>query len=303
MSKRQLASYVVVAVVAFLVGATSLVGAQALLQVPDANGVVHTCYKKDNGQWRVVNDATDCLPSEVSLDLNQLGPAGPKGDTGVGATGATGTQGATGATGTQGATGTSGTQGVAGATGTVGATGPAGPTGLVGATGVTGATGATGPIGPVGATGPAGGSGSSGASGTTGTTGPTGATGSTGATGATGSTGPNPAHLTVQPDSAALTSFASHPDTVTFTVTNTGDASTGALTLTFTQSGTAAMSFSSGSCSGATLAPSASCTFTVTMPAFGQFTPDRFGEGTVSVTASPGGTLTVFVTGEFVGGL
>ena len=172
MTRRRFASSLVILVVGFMLGATSFAGAQAILQVPDANGVVHTCFKKDNGQWRVANAAADCLPSEVALDMNQRGPAGaagpqgPRGDTG--SAGANGAIGATGITGRDGLTGATGPQGPNGTNGATGGTGPQGVAGAIGA------TGATGPIGATGATGPGG----------------TGGGGASGATGATGSSGP-----------------------------------------------------------------------------------------------------------------
>ena len=207
---RRLASFIAVGVVCFVLGASTFAAAVAVLQVPDAAGVIHACYQKNNGQLRVVNAAADCNPSEVALDWNQRGtggPAGPAGATGAsgsvgaaggpGATGASGTNGsqgatgvgATGATGSSGAIGATGPQGPTGDTGTIGATGAAGASGAAGGTGGAGATGPTGPIGATGATG-AGGSGGSGASGATGTTGATGSTGSTGGGGPSACTWP-----------------------------------------------------------------------------------------------------------------
>jgi hypothetical protein len=94
--------------------------------IPDANGVVHTCYSKATGTWRPidVDKGEKCKSGEVSLDLNQKGQTG--------------------------ATGPTGPTGPTGATGSTGATGPAGPTGSTGPAGPTGPTGATGATGPAG---------------------------------------------------------------------------------------------------------------------------------------------------------
>jgi hypothetical protein len=47
---------------------------------PAPTGDVLTgCYKKINGQLRIVNDAAQCLPSEVAVSWNIVGPAGPSG--------------------------------------------------------------------------------------------------------------------------------------------------------------------------------------------------------------------------------
>jgi len=117
----------------------------AYATVPDANGVIHACYRvdkkgeDDKGQVRIVDSARDCKKNEQHITWNQRGPQGPKGDKGD--KGDTGAKGATGA------------DGPAGPTGAEGPTGPAGPTGEKGEQGDDGATG---PAGPQGETGPAG---------------------------------------------------------------------------------------------------------------------------------------------------
>jgi hypothetical protein len=60
-------------------------GGIAYATIPDSSGVIHACYKKNQGTLRVID--TDrgqaCLPSEKALDWSQSGPAGPEGwDTG-----------------------------------------------------------------------------------------------------------------------------------------------------------------------------------------------------------------------------
>jgi len=66
------------------------------------DSMLYGCYKKMNGQLRIVNQGQKCLPSEVAISWNQAGsgPAGPAGP-----------------------------QGPAGPAGPVGPQGPAGPQG------------------------------------------------------------------------------------------------------------------------------------------------------------------------------
>jgi len=44
--------------------------------------VIYACIKKVNGQARIVSTPSECLPSEVSVQWNQVGPQGPTGPTG-----------------------------------------------------------------------------------------------------------------------------------------------------------------------------------------------------------------------------
>jgi hypothetical protein len=95
-------------------------GGAAYANIPDSNGVVHSCYQV-NGQGQVDGGATlrlidptnggdggtACKKNEKALNFNQTGP--------------TGAQGTTGASGSQGPTGGQGP------TGDQGPTGPAGP--------------------------------------------------------------------------------------------------------------------------------------------------------------------------------
>jgi hypothetical protein len=82
--------------------AVALTGGVAYATIPDGSGVLHACYKQENGQLRLVQAATDCNPSESAITWNQQGP---KGDTGN--TGPQGPKGDTGAAGPQGASGPS----------------------------------------------------------------------------------------------------------------------------------------------------------------------------------------------------
>jgi hypothetical protein len=72
-----------------LVGAAitlSVAAASALGSIPDADGVVHSCYKAVSGQLRVIDsDAGQaCKEGETSLVWNQVGPTGPTGPGTVG---------------------------------------------------------------------------------------------------------------------------------------------------------------------------------------------------------------------------
>jgi len=79
----------------------------AFAAIPDAGGVIHSCYGKNNGSLRVIDTAAaQCKNGETSLTWNQQGPQGP-----------------------QGAQGPQGPEGPQGATGATGPTGPAGPQG------------------------------------------------------------------------------------------------------------------------------------------------------------------------------
>ena len=78
----------VLVVVLFALGA----GGVAYAMIPDSAGAIHGCYKKNNGQLRVIDPSADsCLPSETALSWSQAGPIGPRDPSG--AKGATGPQG------------------------------------------------------------------------------------------------------------------------------------------------------------------------------------------------------------------
>jgi hypothetical protein len=62
--------------------------------IPDANGVIHACYKKPIGPARIVFSAADCGRGESPIEWNQAGRPGPKGDPGpAGPSGPAGTGG------------------------------------------------------------------------------------------------------------------------------------------------------------------------------------------------------------------
>jgi hypothetical protein len=50
--------------------------------IPDANGVIHACYKKPIGDVKIVRSAADCGPGHAPIEWSQAGPQGPKGDPG-----------------------------------------------------------------------------------------------------------------------------------------------------------------------------------------------------------------------------
>jgi Collagen triple helix repeat (20 copies) len=99
-------------------------GGGALAAIPGSDGVIHACYKKEQGQLRVIDSAQSqtCKKSEGALTWNQTGPPGPQGPKGD-----TGPQGPKGDTGPQGPKGDAGPQGPQGNTGPQG---PAGPSNL-----------------------------------------------------------------------------------------------------------------------------------------------------------------------------
>ena len=93
--------------------------------------ILYGCYKKENGQLRLVNNTDQCLPSEMSISWNQKGAAGPQGPEGpAGAQGSGGLQGSAGPPGAAGPQGSAGLPGPAGIQGPMGQQGPAGPTGM-----------------------------------------------------------------------------------------------------------------------------------------------------------------------------
>jgi hypothetical protein len=54
----------------------------AVASIPDGSGVFHACYKKNNGQLRLVESASACRPSEKATSWSQTGPPGPPGTPG-----------------------------------------------------------------------------------------------------------------------------------------------------------------------------------------------------------------------------
>jgi hypothetical protein len=96
----------------FLAGAlcaAAFGGGVAFAVIPASSGLISACYQSINGQLRVIDREAgqSCLPSEVPLAWNQVGPQGP-----AGATGATGPAGPSGPPGAAGPAGPAGPAGV-----------------------------------------------------------------------------------------------------------------------------------------------------------------------------------------------
>lgn len=144
-------------------------------------GVITLCYKPQ-GQDRTVRLALgsdQCKKDELSIPLDQRGPAGPAGPAGPkGDKGDPGVAGPAGKDGAQGPKGDPGLQGAKGDPGVAGSVGPAGPAGKDGAQGPQGDPGIQGPKGDPGV------DGKDGAAGPAGPEGPAGAPGADGKDGA-----------------------------------------------------------------------------------------------------------------------
>jgi collagen triple helix repeat protein len=90
------------------VASLTLAAGIAYATIPDSGGLIHSCYKTQNGQLRVI-ESGECGPSETELTWSQTGPTGPQGAQGSpGPTGPTGQQGPTGQTGPRGLQGSPG---------------------------------------------------------------------------------------------------------------------------------------------------------------------------------------------------
>jgi hypothetical protein len=96
-------------------------------EIPTATGTLVGCYKSNGGSLRLVDDASQCNPSEQSVTWNVVGPMGPQGP--AGPQGVQGPVGSQGPVGEQGPLGDPGPQGVPGQQGPVGPAGPQGPAG------------------------------------------------------------------------------------------------------------------------------------------------------------------------------
>lgn len=139
---------VIILSILFIFSATSLFCYAGNATSVIAGEILYGCYKKENGQLRLVNNTDQCLPSEMSISWNQKGAAGPQGPEGpAGAQGPVGLQGSVGPPGAAGPQGSAGLPGPAGPPGSIG---PQGPTGLPGPAGIQGPMGQQGPAGPTG---------------------------------------------------------------------------------------------------------------------------------------------------------
>jgi hypothetical protein len=90
----------------------------AVASIPGPDGVIHSCYKKNRGNLRVVEKASECKKSERSLAWNVKGEKGDPGPPGP--------------PGPPGAKGDKGEKGDPGPPGPAGPAGPPGPGSLVG---------------------------------------------------------------------------------------------------------------------------------------------------------------------------
>ncbi len=61
---------------------TSLPSAKPPIPPGPTDNVIYACYKKVNGQLRLVKDFSQCHPSELPISWNQMGPPGPEGPQG-----------------------------------------------------------------------------------------------------------------------------------------------------------------------------------------------------------------------------
>jgi len=161
-------------------------GSFALGAVPDSAGTIHGCFKRSNGQVRIVETAPYTCSSgdESPITWSQNGQVGPQGP--MGPAGPAGPRGETGPLGPSGPQGETGPLGPAGPQGEIGPLGPVGPDGSVGPQGLEGAVGPQGPQGLQGPEGPVGPEGPQGAQGPMGPQGPTGAQGPVGPPGVSG---------------------------------------------------------------------------------------------------------------------
>jgi hypothetical protein len=67
-----------------LVAATvAALGIGVSAAIPDPNGVIHGCYKQNNGDLRLVDDPSQCQNSESAIFWNQQGIQGEQGPPGV----------------------------------------------------------------------------------------------------------------------------------------------------------------------------------------------------------------------------
>jgi hypothetical protein len=87
-----------------LIALVFAMGGFAVAAIPDGDGTIHACYKKEKGTLRAVSSARKCRENEHALSWNQRGRTGapgaqgPKGDAGsngdpggIGSPGASGT--------------------------------------------------------------------------------------------------------------------------------------------------------------------------------------------------------------------
>jgi hypothetical protein len=69
MSKKTLTFFIVI--IALTSFAAAAFGVAVTNSIADSTGVIHGCYKKNNGQLRVVESGTPCLDSEEEISWHQ----------------------------------------------------------------------------------------------------------------------------------------------------------------------------------------------------------------------------------------
>ena len=133
-----------------------LAGSVAVASIPDTAGVIHGCYKSNNGQLRIIDTAAgdSCRNGETAISWSQTGQPGPQGIPGLkgdpGIQGIQGLQGQPGLNGKDGAPGKDGINGLNGAAGQDGVNGKDGAPGIQGIQGVQGLPGLNGKDGAPG---------------------------------------------------------------------------------------------------------------------------------------------------------
>ena len=50
--------------------------------IPGADGVIYSCYHKNDGELRIIDSTEQCKTNETPLSFNQTGPQGPEGPAG-----------------------------------------------------------------------------------------------------------------------------------------------------------------------------------------------------------------------------
>jgi hypothetical protein len=88
---KKLTVFIIVIVFTFLFSSMSMAKRKTPPSTPAVSPIaigdaITGCYKKVNGQLRIVSDPSKCNPSEVAISWNIVGPEGPQGPTGVVAT-------------------------------------------------------------------------------------------------------------------------------------------------------------------------------------------------------------------------
>ena len=255
-------AYALVAVLVISLGASLTVAAGVV------GGVITACYNRTNGELRVETTTVPCRNHEERISWNQVGQQGIQGIQGI-----------------------QGVQGPKGDTGATGATGPQGPAGPQGPKGDTGGSGVLGSLDELRGR----------PCNTTGTTPGIVSVMYDSSTGVVtimcAATAVAPAQLTITPSSGSLSANAgSFSAPLTFTVTNSGTATSGALTGSIVSlTGSGFQRAVPDTCESATLAAGASCQISVV---FVGGTADA--TAALTVSAVPGGTARASLTGTSV---